>query len=288
LLTRAPRLLEKVIDLEVEAGTPSPTIDPSVRLILIGHSMGGIVAAETAIGLATEKPIYSEDGVEKSDSSPFNSLMFPYIQGVLAFDTPYLGISPGVVAHNAEEHYTNAAAAYNTISSWWGSQSATQAAAGSASKAPVAALTAPPAASSAASSGGSWAKWGTVAMYAGAAGALAAGGAAAWYNRDNISQGMSWVTSHLAFVGCLGRAEELKKRVAYMLRLNKELGVGFANLYTRLGRSAPSKQISMVGTVLGQDRTFCNVPSKQLAGTWRPAVNGKASDEVTAHMSECP
>lgn len=34
------RLQNKVIDLEVEARTCSPSIDPSVRTILIGHSMG--------------------------------------------------------------------------------------------------------------------------------------------------------------------------------------------------------------------------------------------------------
>ncbi|POR38539.1 Uncharacterized protein TPAR_01262, partial [Tolypocladium paradoxum] len=103
-------LEEKIIDMEVEAGTPSPTVDPSVRTVLIGHSMGGIVAAEMVIGLASEKPIYSEDGIQKAESPAFNGLMFPYVQGVLAFDTPYLGISPGVVAHGAEGHYQNAAA----------------------------------------------------------------------------------------------------------------------------------------------------------------------------------
>ncbi|VUC26387.1 unnamed protein product, partial [Clonostachys rosea] len=82
-------LEEKVIDLEVATGTPSPTIDPSVRTILIGHSMGGIVAAEMVIAIASEQPIYSEDGIQKSAALPssFNSLLFPYIQGVLAFDT---------------------------------------------------------------------------------------------------------------------------------------------------------------------------------------------------------
>jgi hypothetical protein len=34
------RLQNKVIDLEVANGTPSPTVDPSVRTILVGHSMG--------------------------------------------------------------------------------------------------------------------------------------------------------------------------------------------------------------------------------------------------------
>jgi len=243
------------------------------------------VAAETALGLATEKPIYSEDGIEKSSALSFNSLMFPYIQAVLAFDTPFLGISPGVVARNAEEHYASATAAYNTLSSLWASPAA-KTAAGSATKAPVAALPAP--ASSAASSGGSWANWGKVAMYAGAAGAIAAGGATAWYHRENITQGMSWVGSHLEFVGCLARAEELKKRVSHMVRLNKELDVGFGNLYTRLGQGAPSKQVSMVGNVLGPDRTFCNLPSKQAAGVWKAAVNSKAKDEITAHMSKFP
>jgi len=33
-------LQNKVIDLEVANSTPSPTVDPSVRTILVGHSMG--------------------------------------------------------------------------------------------------------------------------------------------------------------------------------------------------------------------------------------------------------
>lgn len=277
------RLEEKVIDMEVAAATPSPTVDPSVRTILIGHSMGGIVAAELAIGLSSEKPIYSEDGIEKTDRPIFNSLMFPYIQGVLAFDTPYLGISPGVVAHSAESHYQNAATAISQLSglgALWGAGNATSAK----TKPSAGALPAPPA--SAPQSGGSaWQKWGRVAMYAGAAGAVAAGGAAAWLNRDQITEGWTWVSSHLEFVGCLARAEELKKRVAYMVKINQELDVGFANLYTRLGKAAPSKQVSMVGTVLGHDRTFCNLPNKLAAGVWKEAVNDKATDETLAHMS---
>jgi hypothetical protein len=95
------------------------------------------------------------------------------------------------------------------------------------------------------------------------------------------------VTSHLEFVGCLARKEELRRRVVRMVQLNEELGVGFGNFYTRLGQSAASKQVSMVGTVLGKDRTFCVVPSKKdKAGDWRPAVNDKATDEIGAHVCE--
>ncbi|KND94928.1 hypothetical protein TOPH_00595 [Tolypocladium ophioglossoides CBS 100239] len=274
-------LEEKVIDMEVAAGTPSPTVDPSVRTILIGHSMGGIVAAEMVIGLASEKPIYSEDGIQKPESPTFNGLMFPYVQGVLAFDTPYQGISPGVVAHGAEGHYQNAAATISQLgglgTALWGGNKAAAAAA---------VKTPPPAASSSSSSSSPWTRWGKVAMYAGAAGAVAAGGAAAWVNREQITSSWTWVSSHLEFVGCLARAEELKKRVACMVQLDDELGVGFANLYTRLGKAAPAKEVSMAGTVLGRERTFCNLPKTLAAGEWREAVNDKATDETVAHMSE--
>lgn len=271
------RLEEKVIDMEVASGTPSPTVDPSVRTILIGHSMGGIVAAELLMALASEKPIYSEDGIKKSDSEKptFNRLMFPYVQGVLAFDTPYLGISPGVVAHSAEGHYQTAATTISQVSAlktalWGGATKA---------KAPVVAP-AP------AGTPSSWQKWGKVAMYAGAAGAVAAGGAAAWMNRDQLTEGWTWVSSHMEFVGCLARAEELKKRVGFMVQAHEELDVGYANLYTRLGKAASSKKVSMVGTVLGKDRTFCNLPKKMDAGDWMQAVNDKAEDETVAHMSK--
>ncbi|KAL2168311.1 hypothetical protein VTG60DRAFT_176 [Thermothelomyces hinnuleus] len=297
-------LLNKVIDLEVAAGTSSPTIDPSVRVVLVGHSMGGIVAAETAIRTASEQPIHNsvdEDSPTKSSTAmppPPNALMFPYIQGVLAFDTPFLGISPGVVAHGAESHYAAASAAIAQLSgltSLWGG---TKAAKASPDAKTAGAL--PPAASSPGAGDGNkgeenqrklapansgWGKWGTIAMAAGAVGAVAAGGAVAYLKRDQITQGLGWVTSHLEFVGCLARKEELKRRVAYMVRLNKELGVGFGNLYIRLGQAAGSKQVSMVGTVLGSERTFCVVPQRDQAGDWRQAVNDRAKDEIGAHIS---
>ncbi|KAI0971864.1 hypothetical protein F4678DRAFT_79095 [Xylaria arbuscula] len=290
-------LLERVIDIEVANGTPSPTVDPSVHTILIGHSMGGIVAAETVIALANEKPIpHSEDSQQdmgqgdRRTPSPegISALMFPYIQGVLAFDTPFLGIAPGVVAHGAESHYNNAAAAWTQLSGlstvFWGAGSQDQPSAGQ--KKPVAALPAPDESDkpNAPKSGG-WGSWGKIAMVAGAAGAVAAGGAAAYMNREQITTGWSWVSSHLEFVGCLARGEELKTRVRTMLRMNGELDIGFANLYTRLGKAAAPKQVSMVGTVLGNERTFCNLPSKQAGGVWKEAVNNAATDETGAHMT---
>lgn len=271
-------LLEKVIDIEIANGASSPTIDPSVRTILLGHSMGGIVAADTALGIASDKVIES-----KEPTDTLNAFMFPYIQGVLAFDTPYLGISPGVVAHGAEGHYNAATAAFAQVSSLagaiWGEKEVDKTVK---EKKPVAALPAPPPPEAPA-----WKKWGTLAMYAGAAGAVAAGGAAAYFKKDQIQEGWSWVGSHLEFVGCLMKGEELKKRVAGMVTLRKELGVGWANLYTRLGKEAVSKADgSLVGSVIGNQRTFCNLPKTRAKDFFREAINDKAADETSAHMSK--
>ena len=268
--------------------------------------MGGIVAAETAIALTSEHPIHGSTNPSVDDDSNAppprpptpNSLMFPYIRGVLAFDTPFLGVSPGVVAHGAEGHLATAQTAMAQISGLtglWGGAKAASAdarAATAASRKPIAALPAPetkdkdkdtqPAAA------GGWGKWGRIAMVAGAVGAVAAGGAAAYMNRDQLSQGWASLASHMEFVGCLARKEELRRRTAYMVKLNRDLGMGFGNLYTRLGKAAGSRTDSVVGTVLGNERTFCVVPKKDIAGDWRPAVNDKATDETLAHMCEYP
>ena len=280
------RLQEKVIDIEVENKTPSPTVDPSVRTILIGHSMGGIVAADTILGLASDRAI--ESVAADATEGGLNAFMFPYIQGVLAFDTPYLGISPGVVAHGAEGHYNAASSAFTQLSGLtgaiWGGKAATEVSAKeSKDKKPVAALPAPPVSDA---SVPAWQRWGKLALYAGAGAAVAAGGATAYMKRDQITEGWSWVGSHLEFVGCLMKGEELRKRVVGMVRLQKELDVGFGNLYTRLGKRAISKENgSMVGSVMGNQRTFCNLPKKDGRELWYEAINDAAADETGAHMS---
>lgn len=240
--------------------------------------MGGIVAADTILAVANDKVIDSKDNADA-----LNAFMFPFIQGVLAFDTPYLGISPGVVAHSAEDRYNAATSAFAQVSSLagalWGEKEVDKTVK---EKKPVAALPAPPPPEAPA-----WKKWGTLAMYAGAAGAVAAGGAAAYFKKDQIQEGWSWVGSHLEFVGCLMKGEELKKRVAGMVILRKELGVGWANLYTRLGKEAVSKADgSLVGSVIGNQRTFCNLPKTSAKDFFREAINDKAADETSAHMSK--
>jgi pimeloyl-ACP methyl ester carboxylesterase len=203
-------LTNKVIDLEVANSTPSPTVDPSVHTILVGHSMGGIVAAETLLAITGDQPLHSQKNSQIGSTmlEEHSTLMFPYIKAILAFDTPYLGIAPGVVAHGAERHWQTANSAYSAYSNLagafgWGKKD-TAAGAVDASRM----LTAPPSANDSnkdAASAPIWQRYGRVAMFAGAAGAIAAGGAAAYMKRDQISEGLNWATSHLEFIGALAR-----------------------------------------------------------------------------------
>ncbi|KAK2755101.1 hypothetical protein FQN54_006630 [Arachnomyces sp. PD_36] len=337
-------LQNKVIDIEVANETPSPTVDPSVHVILIGHSMGGIVGAETLLLLASEQPLpppssqgakssHPDSNANKDDQLPSpNSFMFPHIQGLLAFDTPFLGIAPGVVSHGAEGHYKTAATAYGTVSEiagvfGWGAnkkESGNDSKGSSSTNSnkqplslPAASSENTPTSNTDAAATPSWQRWGRYAMFAGAAGAVAAGGAAALYSqRERFSAGWNWATSHMEFVGCLARPEELRQRVAALSKLHEERGIGCADFYTCLGKGArdtnsgsESNYKTYAGT-LGQSilrskyRTFCNLPSdvvvdKSRSGNeedgktaetasaglkWVKALNEKAPEETSAHM----
>jgi hypothetical protein len=316
------RLENKVIDLEVASKTPSPTIDPSVRVILIGHSMGGIVAAETVLSIINDQPIKQSNASTKSkgsyDDAPDLPFMFPSILGLLAFDTPYLGLSPGVIAHNAESHYQtarNAYSVYNTVSSAFGLGGASS---GAASKAVDASKALPAAAPSAndpdVAAVPAWQKWGRYTMYAGGAAALLAGGAAVYAKRAELSEGWNWATSHLAFINCLARGAELEHRVADITELSERGGFGFQNMFTQLGAgagtltwkddssesggtlrdtgeqqtgtAAAGGKDSWAHALVGSQRTFCLLPKtgSEKRGFFVPTLNDKANSEIVAHM----
>lgn len=309
---RIPRLQNTVIDLEVANHTASPTVDPSVHVYLVGHSMGGIVAAETLLLLATEQPIPRRSTTDAAsaahadDSAPVvepGTFMFPHIQGVLAFDTPYLGIAPGVVSYGAEGHYRNAATAYNSFNEvaglfGYGGKKGDTAASTAAAKEPPKAL---PSSSDAAATP-SWQRWGKYAMFAGAAGAVAAGGAAALYSqRQNLTAGFGWVSSHLEFVGCLARTSELRNRLSELAKVQEDRGIKCVNFYTCLGNGAGSlvenagsdKTSFSQKIIRSKNRTFCTLPPEaenneatNMPGLcWTRATNDKAPDEVNAHIN---
>jgi hypothetical protein len=327
----------------------------------------------------TSRPSYNAQSTFKSPSSSsktkssthdINSgptAMFPQIIGLLSFDTPFLGVSPGVIAHGAEGHYRTASSAYSAFSElssafgWGGAAGASKSSstsnsgittpAGVKSSQPAGLLTNGNDGDAAATP--RWQSWGKYAMFAGAAGAVAAGGAAALYSqREKLTSGWGWISGHLEFVGCLLRGEELKSRVERVGALsNQELvssgqkksetkngrenrnsgkfsrvqgtGNGFqgsAQFYTILGRGANTGGVSgntgtkILADSIAQKRTFCKLPQSlerknetnkhpqksiktdstgienqtqtETGGLiWLPALNDKATDEITAHTS---
>ncbi|KAA8651904.1 hypothetical protein EYZ11_009461 [Aspergillus tanneri] len=315
-------LQNQVIDLEVANRTASPTVDPSVHVFLVGHSMGGIVAAETLLLLASEQPIPPKPShtadllhsgtADNSHTIEPGSFMFPHIQGVLAFDTPFLGIAPGVVSYGAEGHYRSATSAYNTLSEVAGlfgigggnSSSGTGVGQQREAREASSSQSASNNSSTDAAATPSWQRWGRYAMFAGAAGAVAAGGAAAMYSqRERLTDGWGWVSSHIAFVGCLVHPSELRQRLGLLSKVHEERGIGCINFFTCLGQGATSlienpDQANMSFSqkiIRSKHRTFCTLPPEiegqdmkifPAAGlTWVRASNDKAGDEVKAHVT---
>ena len=354
-------LTNKVVDLEIEKGSKNPTVDNGVRVVILGHSMGGIVGAEAVLAIAGKTPtVASAESVENADMATTagaqepnvgapkagmegkeeidaeeaasayirsdagvhtsDDIAFPYIAGLLAFDTPYLGLSPSMISHGAETHWNTGKGIYDTASSLLGSFRSMSPA--PAAKAPAGALPAP-SASDAAAASASAGGWGKLALYGGAAASLAGvGAAAAYFNRKTIGNGVTsatagltsgwtWVSSHLEFVGCLARAEELQRRLAGICAMaevqetsvsrkgasQKVVGeekehmgrrtrpLGFGNFYTVLGKGADRYAGGAKASGI-EDRRFCNMPrGDALRKHWFPARNEIAKDEVTAHMT---
>lgn len=300
-----------------------------VRVVVLGHSMGGIVGAEAVLAIAGKTPTVpptsavdtstsagAQEGTEQQhpikshrtpDSDAPTTLNFPHITALIAFDTPYLGLAPSMISHGAETHWNTGKSLYSTASTLLGSlrgQSPANAAAAQSASSSAGALPAPSAAdaaSASASASGGWGSWGKLAMYGTVAASLAsAAGTAAYLKRDAIGQGVSsatagltsgwsWVTSHLEFVGCLARGEELQRRLAAVCALTEvehgssRSALGFAQFYTVLGKAAAPYVGGKAGD--GEERRFCNMPKgESLRRFWTPARNDMALDEVGAHM----
>lgn len=294
-IVAADTLLSIVSDLSDSTSSPEHTDGGSTN----GEPESRATATDTA-GVepatddAKESRIKTDDPTKIDDLKNSSTLLFPYIQGVLTFDTPFLGIHPGVVAHNAETHINTASAAlnaYNSATKFFGGGNKTAEA--NAFRSSEQAM---------AKSGSSWANY---AMYAGGIATLAAAGGAAWLNRSQLASGWTWATSHLEFVGCLARGAELAQRIESITRLESSNQIGFADLYTQLSVKEGKSEYST--KLLGEERTFCVVPkeakneviedlasptkkrkvdSKQPAkGLWLPCVNTKAESEIWAHRS---
>ncbi|KAF8914182.1 hypothetical protein CPB84DRAFT_1758632 [Gymnopilus junonius] len=180
------------------------------KIVFCGHSMGGLLAADSLREFVRTRP---------DKDAP----LWPKIVACLAYDTPYYGIHPFVVKNSVTKaaQYANAATTIGTalLGSFAGfgvKKAAQQSTQQRRSPSP------PPQQSSKPS----WSSWGGTAAIGGAILAGAAAGAA-YYRRDDLTQGLTWATDHLKYVGNLWDVEGLEKRVEDLIDIEKEHGVVF-------------------------------------------------------------
>ena len=247
---------------------------------------------EQAASVNEEKAARKEQ--EKEANANVKGRLFPKIIGLLAFDTPYLGIAPGVIKHNAEDQWQQGKAWYDSASTLFAAGSTVSSVFGM-GKGKEQAAAAQAAANTAKKS-----SWGRTALMAGTGIATLAGGAAAAYaGKDHILSGFNWAGSHLEFVGCLAKDADLRRRFGNMVKLSKpgdainatgdsreedaderQETVGFGVFYTRLAAVLGDTSNAAGG------RTFCRVPQEvEWQPYWKLAGNDKAKNEVDAHVS---
>jgi len=221
-----------------------------VKIVLCGHSMGGLLVADS---------IYEFIHTRPDTSAP----LWPNVVACLAFDTPYLGLHPHVFRNSATKAAEYVQDVHKTASGLFGAFSQ-----------PAGVRSAPALASSAPSQG----PWGR-ALYA-VGGAIIAGAAVgtAYYHRPNIESGYGVLTEHMQYVGALWDRDALARRVRYLVEGETKHGILFRTFYTLLPPMPPAHP---------QPRTFCTLPENPSSAFQHfvPAPNTLAEDEVRAHVS---
>ena len=221
-------------------------------IILIGHSMDGIIVTESVL-----LSLSNTDPSTKCEDSATISIL-PFIEGVLSFDTQYVGIAPSVLAHGIDIPYQFARDIVKQR------------------KVPIdanAGLDGP--------RGLAWKQW----LISVLGGVFVAG--SAYLARDTLMRGLKNLGSHIVFVESLARRVELESRSKNMVKVAQVHRVGFVNLFVVLGQWGGSATAEVMERVArGEMRSFCEVPQVESSMTaFLPVENGTASNEIEAHMS---
>ncbi|KAI8681742.1 hypothetical protein NCS55_00427100 [Fusarium keratoplasticum] len=292
-------LKERVMDMRKKnSEKPWPANDRDVGVVLVAHSMGGFVAADSLFLALNERAANSSE----------DDLIFPLIQGILTFDTPYNGLARSMFVYGAFSNYQKVNSVFNVMT-----------ALSAAAPAGLARLSARRAATSSVAATGSpqWKTWQLVAVKTGTVGAIAAGGVAAYMNREAIMKGMrsvkninkesvvegyrssmdalgqglayinrgnvgksfAWLSDHFTFVGALLRQKELNRRLERMGALK---GIGIHDFYCSLGENG-----YWSGGYFVPERTFCAVPEESHSAypVFERCVMPRAGDEIEAHLN---
>ncbi|KAK4178036.1 hypothetical protein QBC36DRAFT_120074 [Triangularia setosa] len=296
-------LKERVMDLrKTHLDNPWPPNDRSVGVILVAHSMGGFVASDCLFRILDERR------QDENASGP----IFPLIQGILAFDTPYNGLARSMFVYGAFSNYQKVSNVFNVMTAISAAAPATLSRLASRRAVGVATGRIVKRSSSPA-----WKAWQLIAMRTGTVGVIAAGGVAAYthrkkiiegmrtvrsltkddviqgyqqsvdalgqglayINRGNIGESFAYLSDHFTFVGTLLKQNELNRRLERLASLK---GVGFSDVFASLGENG-----YWSGGYFVPERTFCAIPAKDHPAEHlftRYVIEG-AKDEIVAHIN---
>ncbi|KAH9912620.1 uncharacterized protein BXZ73DRAFT_56148, partial [Epithele typhae] len=239
------------------------------KIVLCGHSMGGLLAADALIEFVQTLP---------DKYAP----LWPNIVACLAYDTPYLGLHPHIFknqANQAVQYVSTASSMLSSLKSWGGFAAEPS----SPPPPPVppkgAIAPAPPAADAASTTGATslWQKWAAPAAYAAGAAILAGAAAGAVYSKpDVVSGSYTWVSDHMKYVGNLWSREELEARLLKLFAIQTEHGVLFHTFFTLLPPRPPNSPEARTFTLLPPPRSVA-------ASYFAPNTNTLAEDEIQAH-----
>ncbi|KAG9317470.1 hypothetical protein JVU11DRAFT_1672 [Chiua virens] len=231
-----------------------------VKIVLCGHSMGGLLAADALLEFVQSRP-------------DRNAPLWPRIIACIAFDTPYLGIHPFVFKNSATRAAEYATAARGIVSDVYTFFKGTE----SPSPAPNPPLRQITAGTPETTTASPWAKWAPAAYALGGAVIAGTTAGAAYMRRDDITSGYTWASDHMKFVGSLWDEKMLRARVDNLLAAHSDHGIVFKIFYVFLPASPPTQP---------DPRTFVVLPPRSSPAFvhYVPSSNCVATDEIQAHM----
>ncbi|OZJ02133.1 hypothetical protein BZG36_04582 [Bifiguratus adelaidae] len=215
-----------------------------VRIVLCGHSMGGIVGADVILRLHGLRHEVMEN-----------------VLGLLAFDTPFYSLHSDVIAQTALQRVEGSlpisiSDGYSIVSTVVPAANAVTAAS------PSLKNMFRRAASSVAANGRTW---GTIAGVAGAATAVGV----ALSQRNKVTEGSTWVFEHMQFVSALIKDAELRKRIDDLIKVPD---ITFYCYYMK--NTSGNTQTH---------RTFIRPPPSHVNRYFTPLYSN-SNDEIDAHM----
>ncbi|KAK7205271.1 hypothetical protein BZA70DRAFT_277749 [Myxozyma melibiosi] len=268
-----------VIDYEVANGTHSPVVSPSVGVILVAHSMGGLVVSDATIEILARDANY----------------VFPKVIGLLCFDSPFLGLHASVFAQDVlgrgaakfkELQSASSAVPLTAAASYLFAKKSKEQPKREGEKVEEKKT-----------------NWGKIAGLAAAGIATTAAAAAgtAWYLKSqNVD--LNWAQEHLVFVGAIFKKPAvLRERLWTLFQSRQRVQMidyftviqpkeDSSNNSQQAGDVDPAQVAKGLGKLVSGEgdgkRTFCNIPKEvPYSEFYVPAENPQAQGEIEAHIT---